>query len=396
MIAAAELVCSSLRDQPYSGLKPEQLSQQLQCDLLPPNEAPLTEVLNRASQIIAHSVVVSHPHTAAHFHCPPLISALAAESIISALNQSMDSFDQAPAATILEREMIEWLCRRAGFPAGSGGVLTSGGTQSNFMGLMLARDHCLQSNSGWSTKQCGLPPTASRMQILCSEIAHFTIEKSAAQLGLGTDAVVKVKTDASRRLCTKSLQVAVDKLRGQKLTCMAIVATAGTTDFGSVDPLEEIASICSAAGAWFHVDAAYGGALLFSPTCRHMLDGIQKADSIGLDFHKLFWQPISCSAFLLRDNQQFRHLELHADYLNPESLEDQGIPNLVTNSIPTTRRFDSLKLWVSLQVLGEKKLGEMIDRTFALGVWRGDDGHDSRVLSSPAPNGFEHEPGSRN
>ena len=363
---AAEAVCKAMPDQAYSGLQPAELNKVLCDELLPQGESSVSSVLDRLTTVIEHSVVVSHPSTAAHFHSPPLIAALAAEVVIAALNQSMDSFDQAPAGTVLEQRMVQWLCSRAGFPGEAGGVFTTGGTQSNFMGLLLARDRCLQSRWNWSAQKRGLPPEASRLRILCSEVAHFTIEKSAAQLGLGTDAVVKVQTDQFFRIRPESLRATIDKLRQDGLIPMAIVATAGSTDFGSVDPLKEIASACRSNQTWFHVDAAYGGALLFSQRNQGMLEGIENADSIGLDFHKLFWQPISCSAFLLRDSGQFQYMELHADYLNPETHDEMGIPNLVAKSLSTTRRFDALKLWVSLQVLGKEKLGKMIDRTLEL------------------------------
>ena len=120
------------------------------------------------------------------------------------------------------------------------------------------------------------------------------------------------------------------------------------------------------ANAWLHVDAAYGGALLFSAKHRDKLAGIEAADSIAIDFHKLFWQPIPCSAFLLRDASRFDPIKFYADYLNPEVMEGKGVPNLVTTSLLTSRRFDALKLWISFQSLGGEKLAAMIDRTIAL------------------------------
>src|SRR5439155_27367891 len=119
-------------------------------------------------------------------------------------------------------------------------------------------------------------------------------------------------------------------------------------DFGSIDPFADIAVIASHAGAWLHVDAAYGGALLFSPQ-RGRLAGLQSADSVSIDFHKLFWQPIPCSVFLLANAQPFELIKMHADYLNPEAHESAGIPDLVTKSVLTSRRFDALKLWISFQ-----------------------------------------------
>jgi L-2,4-diaminobutyrate decarboxylase len=147
---------------------------------------------------------------------------------------------------------------------------------------------------------------------------------------------------------------------------LAVVATAGTTDFGSIDPLQEVGTLARQAGAWLHVDAAYGGALLFSTHNRGKITGIEAAGSLTIDFHKLFWQPIPCSAFLVRDAKSFNSIRLHADYLNPEVHEDEGIPNLVTTSLLTSRRFDALKLWISFQALGREKLGAMIDRTMEL------------------------------
>jgi L-2,4-diaminobutyrate decarboxylase len=366
MARVVELLCSSLPEHSYCGKNPAELSALIDPSFLPDAGAAADAVFGKLGEIVSHSISVSDPNTAAHLHCPPLMTALAAEVLISALNQSMDSFDQAPMATMLEQKFVDWLAAQAGLPPGAGGTFTSGGTQSNYMGLLLARDAFSKSRMQWSVQKRGLPAQGSQMRILCSEVAHFTVEKSAAQLGLGTDAVVRVSVDDQFRMRPESLRIALDGMRDQELLPFAVVATAGTTDFGSVDPLSEIAALAKAAGAWLHVDAAYGGALMFSSRHREKLEGIASADSLSLDFHKLFWQPIPASAFLLRDASNFKLIELHADYLNPEAHEARGIPNLVTSSLQTTRRFDVLKLWFSFQLLGREKLGAMIDRTIQL------------------------------
>lgn len=368
MARVVELLCSSLPDHPYGGKSPSALSALIDLEFLPDAGAAPDAVFDKLGTIISNSVVVGHPNTAAHLHCPPLLAALAAEAVISALNQSMDSFDQAPMATILEQKFVQWLTGEAGFPAGASGTLTAGGTQSNYMGLLLARDAFLKSRMQWPAQKQGLPPEAGRMRVLCSEVTHFTVEKSIAQLGLGTDAVVRVAVDDGFRMRPESLRAALDDMRDKNLLPFAIVATAGTTDFGSIDPLPEIIALARSAGAWLHVDAAYGGVLLFSRRHRDKLEGIASADSVSVDFHKLFWQPIPCSVFLLREGRHFELIELHADYLNPETHEDQGIPNLVTKSLLTTRRFDVLKLWLSFQMLGRQKLSAMIDRTMELAL----------------------------
>jgi L-2,4-diaminobutyrate decarboxylase len=363
---AAQLVDSSLPDRPYSGKNPASLAGLIGNDFLPDAPNSPEQIAATLRTVVSNSVNVGHPRTAAHLHCPPLLAALAAEVVINALNQAMDSFDQAPIATVVEQKMIRWLCAEAGLPPTSDGTFTTGGSQSNYMALLLARDVFLQKHWNWSAQKSGLPPEARRLLIFCSEVAHFTVEKAASQLGLGTDAVVRVALDERFRMNPAALRDALDSSRTKGLLPLAIVATAGTTDFGSVDPLPELASLAQASGAWLHIDAAYGGALLFSARHRDQLKGIEAADSLGLDFHKLFWQPIPCSAFLLRDRRHFESIKLYADYLNPEHHEDQGVPNLVTTSLLTTRRFDALKLWISFQSLGRAQLAAMIERTVEL------------------------------
>src|SRR6185312_9431768 len=136
-------------------------------------------------------------------------------------------------------------------------------------------------------------------------------------LGLGADAVRPVATDDDGRMRPAALATELRRATDEGATVMAVVATAGTTDFGSIDPLPAIADLCAAHDVWLHVDAAYGCGLLVSPTRRHLLDGIDRADSVTVDFHKSFFQPVSSSAVLVRESRVLRHVTYHADYLNP-------------------------------------------------------------------------------
>ena len=137
--------------------------------------------------MIRKSIAVSHPNTAAHLHTPVVVPALAAEIVISALNQSMDSFDQAPAATLIEELVCHWLCELACLPPTAAATFTAGGTQSNYMGLLLARDYFLERRWNWSAREKGLPPDANRLRILCSEQSHFSVEKAAMHWALDSD-----------------------------------------------------------------------------------------------------------------------------------------------------------------------------------------------------------------
>lgn len=360
--------CFATQVQPYSGRNSHELTAAIaNISVCPDDGVSLDQVLAEVGEtIIKHSVVVTHPTCIAHLHCPPLLSSLAAEVLISGTNQSMDSWDQSPAATILEQQVVNWLCQNFGYDADADGIFSSGGTQSNLMGLLLARDAYARNQLNWSVQQQGLPPEASRFRILCSHAAHFTISQAASLLGLGQQCVVMVEADGDYRLSPGSVEHKIREMQHQDLLPIALVATAGTTDFGSIDPLPELAACAQKYGLWLHVDAAFGGALVMSDRHKDKLNGIALADSITVDFHKLFYQPISCGAFLLKQRQNFDLMKLHADYLNPETNETANIPDLVTKSIQTTRRFDALKLFVSLRTLGRKKFGAMIDTTIEL------------------------------
>ncbi|MGD8164948.1 pyridoxal phosphate-dependent decarboxylase family protein [Pantoea sp. FN0307] len=311
------------------------------------------------------SLSVHHPQCVAHLHCPSLVISQAAEVLINATNQSMDSWDQSPSATIIEMKLIEWLRDQVGYPAGDAGVFTSGGTQSNLMGLMLARD-AFFARQGHSVQLDGLTGDLSKIKVLCSENAHFSVQKNMALMGLGYRSVTLVKTDEFSRMDLNDLAEKLAQAKASGEQVMAIVATAGTTDAGAIDPLTEIAALATEQQIWVHVDAAWGGALLLSEKYRHFLNGLELADSVTLDFHKQFFQTISCGAFLLKDAHHYQLMRYQAAYLNSDFDEEHGVPNLVSKSLQTTRRFDALKLWMGLEALGKKQYAEIIDNGVTL------------------------------
>jgi L-2,4-diaminobutyrate decarboxylase len=355
-------------DRPFSGKTPFAIEKEIgEIMNFPLEGTSLEDVLDEIDgPVLRNSLHISHEKSMAHLHCPPLLPGIIGECIIGTLNQSMDSWDQSPAATYLEEGMVKWLSGRIRYPETSDGVFTSGGTQSNYMGLLLARDYFCLTHWGHNVQKQGLPKDFHRLRILCSEDAHFTVKKSASQLGLGEQAVITVKTDEHHRMSLRDLKTVLSRLGEDGLLPFALVSTCGTTDFGSIDPLHEVAAIAEEYGLWLHVDAAFGGGLLLSHSHRGKLDGLEKADSITIDFHKLFYQPVSCGAFLVKNRQNFGFLSHHADYLNPLKDEDEGIVNLVKKSTSTTRRFDALKLYLSLKTIGTDTFGQMIDHTMEL------------------------------
>jgi L-2,4-diaminobutyrate decarboxylase len=279
------------------------------------------------------------PMCAAHLHCPPLPVAVAADLAASALNQSLDSWDQAPAATVLEQRVVAALAELAGMPGGAG-VLTTGGTGSTYTALLLARD-----------------AAPSPVRLYAGTVAHFSVERSAHLLGLPP--VVAVPVDPDQRMDPDALTELLRKTpTGER---PVVVATAGTTDTGSIDPLGELADLTHAAGGWLHVDAAYGGGVLFSDRYAPLLTGLERADSVSLDLHKLGWQPAAAGVLLTRDPAAFAPLDRRAAYLNPADDEQVGYTSLLGRSLRTTRRADVLKVAVTLRALGRRGLGRHVE-----------------------------------
>jgi L-2,4-diaminobutyrate decarboxylase len=222
-------------------------------------------------------------------------------------------------------------------------VLTAGGTASNLLGMLLAREH--------HGPGC----------IVASAAAHFSVRRAAMVLGLGRDAVVPVATDDRGRLDVAALDDVLGQLDADGQPVAAIVGTAGTTDLGAIDPLPALADRAAALGAWFHVDAAVGGAFCLSDRLRPLIAGIERADSVTVDLHKLWWQPIGASALLVRDATALDVVREPSDYLDRDDDRDDGVLNLVGRSLDTSRRFDALKILVSLRATGRRTMAAMLE-----------------------------------
>ncbi|MFL6000894.1 MAG: pyridoxal phosphate-dependent decarboxylase family protein [Streptomyces sp.] len=315
-------------------------------DVLPDEGDP--EALRRLVRALAEgSADPADPLCAAHLHCPPLAVAAAADLAASALNPSLDSWDQAPAASELEALVTGQLAREVycSTPRGAGNcatsphrpdaLVTTGGTESNQLALLLARE----------TQGPGV-------RLVCGENAHHSLPRAAWLLGLPAPVIVPTPNGTLD-------PAALDKaLHGPSV----VAATAGTTDAGLVDPLPEIAALCADRGARLHVDAAYGGGLLFSSRHRAKLTGLSAAGTVTLDLHKLGWQPVAAGLLAVRDGQDLTALNQRADYLNADDDTEAGLPDLLGRSLRTTRRPDILKIAVTLKTLGRTGLGALVDQ----------------------------------
>lgn len=306
-------------------------------DLLPEVGDPhaLTTVVRALAEGAADP---AHPLCAAHLHCPPLAVATAADLAVSALNPSLDSWDQAPAASELEKLVTQALAAQAGM---ADALVTTGGTEANQLALLLARE-----THG---------PT---LTLVCGANAHHSLPRAAWLLGLPEPVIIPTPTGT---LDPTALTHTLNTLPGP----LIVAATAGTTDAGLIDPLPAIAALTTTHGARLHIDAAYGGGLLFSDRHRHRLTGLDTAHTLTLDLHKLGWQPIAAGLLAVRDPQDLTALHHHADYLNADDDTEAGLPDLLGRSLRTTRRPDALKIAVTLKTLGRTGLRALVDQVCA-------------------------------
>lgn len=278
------------------------------------------------------------PLCAAHLHCPPFALATAADLAVSALNPSLDSWDQAPAASALEALVTRELAHEIGL---ADSLITTGGTESNQLALLLARE----AHGG-------------SVRLVCGANAHHSLPRAAWLLGLPDPVVVPAPNGTLD-------PAALDEVLTRFPRPVLVAATAGTTDAGLIDPLPEIAGLCAAHGARLHIDAAYGGGLVFSERHREKLAGLEAAHTVTLDLHKLGWQPVAAGLLAVSRPRDLAVLQQHADYLNADDDTEAGLPDLLGRSLRTTRRPDVLKIAVTLRTLGRTGLGALVDQVCA-------------------------------
>jgi L-2,4-diaminobutyrate decarboxylase len=299
--------------------------------------------------------------------CPPATVAVAADLMASALNQSMHAWEAGPFALELERRLVGELAALVGYGPEAGGTITAGGSISNIMAMLVARDEAYARRFGESSFRIGVAGHGVRPVVLCTETVHFSVDRGASIAGIGTDAIVRVPTDDVGRMLPEEADRLLSGLAPDQLPVILLVC-AGSTDFGWVDPLPELAEVARRHGVWLHADAAYGGGALFSDRLRPLFDGIALADSVTLDLHKFGWTPASSGIFLVRQGEHLRHLAAQQTSLNSPDDAAEGFIGRYGSSIQATRRCDALKIAATLSAYGRTGLGEMVDACHALAV----------------------------
>jgi L-2,4-diaminobutyrate decarboxylase len=321
---------------------------------LPADGTDIDRVIARIrDDVITESNHLFHPRYVGHQIAGPLPAAVWAEPVTAALNQSVAVFEMSPVMTVLEHRVVKWMTGLAGFGDGSGGTMTSGGTEATFTALLAARGAAMPD--AWTNGVGADPPV-----LLCGEHAHYAVTRAAAELGLGMRNVLPIRSRGFR-MDTDALHGALNELSRTGKRVMAVVGTAGSTATGSFDDLETIAALCDQFGTWLHIDAAHGGSALFSPKHRGRLRGIERSRSLAWDPHKIMLLPSQAGMILVRDERDLDSaFSQRAPYLfqggGGERVWDQG-----TRSFMCSRRADVFKLWVALQRYGATLFGEMYD-----------------------------------
>lgn len=324
----------------------------------PKEGRPLRNVIEEMTEdVYTNQAVMQHPRFFAFVPSPATPISWLADVMTYSYNPHAGSWLQSSGASCIEQEVIRWLCRQAGYPESAGGLFVSGGSMSNLTALITARNVQL-SEDEYSIGTAYL-----------SGQTHSCVARGLRIMGLRTDQMKHIPADENYRMDITCLEQEIikDKASGKKP--FVVIATAGTTNTGSVDPLHEIADLCEKHNMWMHVDGAYGGSILVSPKYRHILDGISRADSITWDAHKWLFQTYGCSMVLLKKEQYL----VNCFSTHPEYLKDAVIENDQTNywdwGPELTRPARSLKLWFTIQTLGTQKLSQMVEHGVQTAEW---------------------------
>lgn len=359
---------------------------------LPEDEGSMSELVQELrAKVFPNTMAIGSRRYFGMMNPSPLPISILADTLASAMNQNAASWRHAPAGTAIEKRVLRWFCDLFGLPETSFGTLVDGGSLANITGLKLAINKALGRHLSQLDNVAPPGPEIAKLTIYVSDQGHYSFIKAVDLLGLGQEQLRKLPTDDLYRIDLDALQRTIEADLAAGLHPCCIVGIAGTTNTGSIDKLAILADLAERFGCWYHVDAAYGGAVVLSERYRPMLQGIERADSITVDPHKWFYMPFSAGGILVREGDFLRQSFLvHPEYYmqkvkageDGEAVEyDEfgqriiGDPrgfhlgdkvNFFQYGVAGSRRFNALKIWMSLKLVGRAQFARWVENDIYL------------------------------
>lgn len=320
----------------------------------PAKGAAFDEIMTRLDRdFFPYNLRINHPRFYSFIPGPSNFVGVLADTLAAGFNIFAGTWIGGSAAAEMERATIGWVRDALGFPGEAGGLFTSGGSAANIIGLAVARRARLNGDM-----------TGAR--IYASSETHSSVERGLRILGFRLNQLRKIRVDDEFRIDLAALRAAIAEDRAAGLKPFAVVANAGTTNTGAVDPLGEISDICRRETMWMHVDGAYGAGAAFSQRGRRALSGVERADSVSFDAHKWLFQPYEIGGIVIRDLQLLHDaFDVSASYLRETKKLGRGI-NFGEHGFQLTRSARALKFWMTFQVFGAEAIADAIDMGFAM------------------------------
>lgn len=325
---------------------------------VPDRPVPLEELFDELhSLILPNATHTAHPRFLPYVQPSPNGLSPYAEAVAATMNQNCNLWALSPSANAVEQSVVRWLGAIVGADPAARGLITSGGSVANLIGLTAARDRAL----GPDARSAGVQGRGRPLTLYASEEVHSSVDKAVAQLGLGTRHLRKIETDDRFVIRMDRLCERVDRDRRHGFDPFCVVGSAGSVTTGSFDPIDDLASYCEDEGMWLHVDGAYGALSALSDRFRPRLHGIARADSVSLDPHKFLFTSFEAGCVLVRDVKTLEHAYRSApSYLSKE--DDPDLVNFADLGPQLSRAFKALKIWWSLRYFGRSAYAATVER----------------------------------
>ncbi len=324
---------------------------------IPSNPKSDEQISSSLQELFDSSMNPSNPKYIGHMDTIPTLWSIIGDYVASAMNNNLLSLEMSPVLTQLEYSITEQFASLFGLPNSSGGLMLGGGTLSNLQALIIARNDKLNISNG------NIASLNNEPVIFTSEHSHSSVQKIGMIIGIGTENVIKIKADKNSKMDIQDLERQITEQKKIGKIPFAIVATAGTTVSGNIDPLKKIAKVAKQNKLWLHVDAIYGGAVIFSEKHKHLMNGIEHANSIAFNPQKWLYVAKTCSMVLFRDfKSMIQNFRITAPYMK----EQNEYINLGEINIHGTKYAEIVKLWLSLLGLGKSGIRELIDFSFEI------------------------------